>query len=91
VELMRKGVKPGDACLEALGRVSRNYNGDKKKLGTFELSYYALNKDGEYGSASLWKSAYDPSKSAHFAVHDGTAARLEACRYFFDEVGHLED
>ena len=91
VELMRKGAKPGDACLEALGRVSRNYNGDKKKLGTFQLSYYALNKDGEYGSASLWKSAYDPSKSTHFAVHDGTGARLEPCRYFFDEVGHVED
>ena len=55
VEMMRKGMKPADACLEALGRVARNYNGDKKKLGTFHLYYYALNKDGEYGSASLWK------------------------------------
>jgi N4-(beta-N-acetylglucosaminyl)-L-asparaginase len=91
VELMRKGTKPADACLEALGRVSRNYNGDKKKLGTFQLSYYALNKDGEYGAASLWKSAYDPAKIAHFAVHDGTEARLEPCKNFFDEVGHEED
>src|SRR5271169_2084036 len=51
VELMRKGIKPVDACLEALGRVARNYNGDKKKLGTFHLYYYTVNKNGEYGSA----------------------------------------
>jgi N4-(beta-N-acetylglucosaminyl)-L-asparaginase len=30
VESMRKGTKPTDACLEALGRVVRNYNCDKK-------------------------------------------------------------
>jgi N4-(beta-N-acetylglucosaminyl)-L-asparaginase len=90
VEMMRKGMKPGDACLEALGRVARNYNGDKQKLGTFQLSYYALNKDGEYGAASLWKSSQDPAKIAHYAVHDGTKARLELCKNFFDEVGHEE-
>jgi N4-(beta-N-acetylglucosaminyl)-L-asparaginase len=91
VESMRKGTKPAEACLEALGRVVRNYNGDKKKLGTFQLSYYALNKDGEYGAASLWKSAHDPNKIAHFAVHDGSEARLELCRNFYDEIGHEED
>jgi N4-(beta-N-acetylglucosaminyl)-L-asparaginase len=87
VEMMRKGMKPTDACLEALGRVVRNYNGDKKKLTTFHLFYYAVNKDGEYGSASLWKNTYDRPKSAQFAVHDGTEARLEKCKPFFDEVG----
>ena len=91
VEMMRKGVKPSDACLEALGRVVRNYNGDKKKLGTFHLYFYALNKDGEYGSASLWKNGYEPTKGAQFAVHDGTEAHLEPCRTFYDEVGHEED
>jgi N4-(beta-N-acetylglucosaminyl)-L-asparaginase len=91
VEMMRKGMKPADACLEALGRVVRNYNGDKQKLGTFHLYFYALNKDGEYGSASLWKNGYEKNKGAQFAVHDGTEARLEACKTFFDEVGHEED
>jgi N4-(beta-N-acetylglucosaminyl)-L-asparaginase len=91
VELMRKGTKPSDACLEALGRVVRNYNGDKQKLGTFQLTYYALNKDGEYGSASLWKSAHDPNKLQHFAVHDGSEARLELCKNFYEEIGHEED
>ncbi len=91
VEMMRKGMKPADACLEALGRVARNYNNDKKKLGTFHLYFYALNKDGEYGSASLWKNGYEPSKAAHFAVHDGSQAQLEPCKTFFDEVAHEED
>jgi N4-(beta-N-acetylglucosaminyl)-L-asparaginase len=91
VESMRKGTKPSDACLEALGRVVRNYNADKKKLGTFQLSYYALNKDGEYGAASLWKSAHDPNKLAHFAVHDGSEARLELCKNYYDEIAHEDD
>jgi N4-(beta-N-acetylglucosaminyl)-L-asparaginase len=87
VEMMRKGMKPVDACLEALGRVARNYNGDKKKLATFHLYYYAVNKDGEYGSASLWKNGYEAGKVAKFAVCDGTGSQLETCKAFFDEVG----
>jgi N4-(beta-N-acetylglucosaminyl)-L-asparaginase len=87
VEMMRKGMKPVDACLEALGRVARNYNGDKKKLATFHLYYYAVNKDGEYGSASLWKNGYEAGKVAKFAVCDGAGSRLETCRAFFDEAG----
>jgi N4-(beta-N-acetylglucosaminyl)-L-asparaginase len=91
VEMMRKGMKPTDACLEAMGRVARNYNNDKKKLGTFHLYYYALNKDGEFGSASLWKNGYEESKMAMFAVHDGTQARLVPCKPYFDEIGLEED
>jgi N4-(beta-N-acetylglucosaminyl)-L-asparaginase len=89
VELMRKGMKPTDACLEALGRVAHNYNNDKIKLQTFHLYYYAVNKDGEYGSASLWKNGYE-GKLASFAVHDGTKPRLEHCKPYFDEIGHEE-
>ena len=87
VEMMRKGMKPGDACLEALGRVVRNYNGDKKKLGTFHLYYYAVNKDGEYGSATLWKNGYEAGKVAKFSVCDAAGSRLETCKPFFDGLG----
>ena len=87
VEMMRKGMKPAEACLEALGRVARNYTGDKKKLATFHHYFYAVNKDGEFGSASLWKNGYEESKIAKFAVHDGTVARLVPCKTFFDEAG----
>ena len=87
VEMMRKGMSPTDACLEALHRVARNYNNDKKKLSTFHIYFYALNKDGLYGSASLWRNGYEESKRAKFAVHDGTEGRLENCATYFDEVG----
>lgn len=87
VEMMRKGMKPTDACLEALGRVARNYNNDKTKLDTFHLYFYALNKDGEYGSASLWKNGYEDNKVASFAAHDGTQARLVPCATYFDKLG----
>ena len=87
VEMMRKGMKPTDACLEALGRVARNYNGDKKKLATFHLYYYAVNKDGEFGSASLWKNGYEAGKVAKFAVCDAAGSRLETCRPYFDAAG----
>jgi N4-(beta-N-acetylglucosaminyl)-L-asparaginase len=86
VEMMRKGMSPTDACLEALHRVARNYNNDKKKLATFHIYFYALNKDGVHGSASLWRNGYDPNKRAKYAVHDGTEGRLEDCAAYFDEA-----
>lgn len=90
VEMMRKGMKPTDACMEAMGRVVRNYNGDKSKLGTFHIYFYGVNKNGEYGSASLWKNGYEAGRGAMFAVHDGTQARLVPCKPFYDEIGHEE-
>jgi N4-(beta-N-acetylglucosaminyl)-L-asparaginase len=88
VEMMRKGMKPADACMEAMGRVVHNYKGDKTRLTTFHLYFYGLNKDGEYGSASLWKNGYEEGKVAMFAVHDGTQAKLVPCKTYFDEIGH---
>src|SRR5712671_1471653 len=87
VEMMRKGTAPTDACLEALHRVARNYNNDKKKLATFHIYFYALNKDGLHGSASLWRNGYEAGKRAKYAVHDGTEGKLLDCAAFFDEVG----
>lgn len=89
VEMMRKGMAPADACLEALHRVARNYNHDKKRLRKFHLFFYALNKDGAHGSASLWANHYDKSP-AEYAVHDGAAARPARCASLFDE-SVLED
>ena len=82
VEMMRKGMSPTDACLEALHRVARNYKPYPERLKTFHLLYYALNKNGDYGSASLWaKSA--SGKTVQFAVHDGTKAQLLPCTPLF--------
>jgi N4-(beta-N-acetylglucosaminyl)-L-asparaginase len=85
IEMMRKGMSPTDACLEALHRIARNYKNDKKKLKTFHIFFYALNKDGVHGAASLWSNLYD-KRPAQYAVHDGTQARLVRCTPFFDEA-----
>ena len=87
IEMMRQGKSPMDACMEALARVAHNYKNDKRKLGTFHIYFYAINKDGSHGAASLWRNGYEPDKQAAYAVHDGTAARLVACKPFFDEIG----
>src|SRR5690349_18801410 len=87
VEMMRQGKSPTDACLEAMARVARNYKNEKKKLGTFHLYFYAINKDGLHGAATLWRNGYEASKQASYAVHDGTEARLVPCKPFFDEIG----
>jgi N4-(beta-N-acetylglucosaminyl)-L-asparaginase len=87
VEMMRKGMSPTDACLEALHRVARNYNNDKKRLTTFHIFFYALNKDGVHGAASLWRNTYDHTKHSSYAVHDGGEARLAECTPYFDEMG----
>jgi N4-(beta-N-acetylglucosaminyl)-L-asparaginase len=85
IEMMRKGMSPTDACLEALHRIARNYKNDKKKLKTFHIFFYALNKDGLHGAASLWNNLYD-KRPAQYAVHDGMQARLVRCTPLFDEV-----
>jgi N4-(beta-N-acetylglucosaminyl)-L-asparaginase len=90
VEMMRKGVSPKDACLEAMARVARNYNNDKKKLATFHIYFYAINKDGQHGAASLWRNGYEPSKHAMYAVHDGTESKLVECAPYLDEIGTSE-
>ena len=86
VEMMRRGKSPSEACMEAMGRVAHNYKKDKKKLATFHIFFYAINKDGMHGAASLWRSGYDKDKHAVYAVHDGTQARLVETTAFLDEV-----
>jgi len=86
IEMMRRGKSPEEACLEALARIAKNYNNDKKKLATFHIFFYALNKDGVHGAASLWRNHYSDKGHSVYAVHDGTQARLAECRAFFDEI-----
>ena len=83
VEMMRKGASPTEACLEALRRVARNYNGDKSRLGKFYVLFYALNKDGVHGGASLWALSKS-GRPRTYAVYDGTSARLVECAALFE-------
>jgi N4-(beta-N-acetylglucosaminyl)-L-asparaginase len=70
VENMRHGMSPKEACLDALKRVARNFNNDRTKLLQFDLSFYALRKDGEYAGAALWNRG-------KFSVNEGGESRLE--------------
>jgi N4-(beta-N-acetylglucosaminyl)-L-asparaginase len=80
VENMRHGMSPGEACLDALKRVSRNFDNDRKRLEKIDINFYALRRDGEYAGATLWNSRRpDGSWSKTFSVNDGGESRLEPC------------
>jgi len=81
VENMRQGMAPGEACLDALKRVARNFSNDQSKLAQFDLSFYALRKDGAYAGASLWGGP----RPRRFAVNDGGESRLEPCVTLFEQ------
>lgn len=62
VELMRQGKSPEQACSEAVQRVIRTTK-EKRLLRPdgkpkFNISFYAVNKKGEYGSASLYPARF---------------------------------
>jgi N4-(beta-N-acetylglucosaminyl)-L-asparaginase len=84
VEMMRKGMSPTNACLEALHRVVRNYDFDKSRLKMFDLQFYALNKDGEHGAATLWSARENPTS---YAVHDGTEPKSVPCTPLYEGTG----
>jgi N4-(beta-N-acetylglucosaminyl)-L-asparaginase len=80
VEHMRRGMKPTDAALETLKRVVAMTtprlllpNGRPR----FQLTFYALNKKGEVGGASLFPS--------RFAAYDGTASVRDTA-FLFDKA-----
>ena len=81
VENMRHGMSAKDAALDALKRVSRNYDDDRERLAQFDLFFYALRKDGDYAAASLW-SARDGS-ARRFAVNDGGKSRHEDAAFLY--------
>lgn len=82
VEWMRQGRSPEEACLEACKRVV-DYNMMRRLKGrdgrpTFDVKFYALNREGVFGGASLY-----PGSS--FAVHDGTTPRLVPAASWYKE------
>lgn len=60
VESMRQGKSPTDACMEALKRVVAMCPDSKRdaKGRPPQITFYALNKRGEYGSASMFPATY---------------------------------
>lgn len=84
VEAMRRGASPTEACLAALERVVKTTREkrllDEKGRPRFNLNFYAINKKGEFGAASMWSGG-------RFAVHDGTEARHVDSAFLFKREG----
>ncbi|MDX1493077.1 MAG: N(4)-(beta-N-acetylglucosaminyl)-L-asparaginase [Longimicrobiales bacterium] len=80
VEYMRQGMHPKDACLEALRRIvhvtveDRLLRDDGRP--SFNVNYYAVNKNGDYGGAAIYSGA-------RFAVSVDGNSRLEDSAYLF--------
>jgi len=80
VENMRRGMEPGEACLDVLRRIARR-TVDKRLVSepgkpNFAITFYALRKDGLFGAANM-------HGVARFAAHDGeTNAHRESLRLF---------
>jgi N4-(beta-N-acetylglucosaminyl)-L-asparaginase len=82
VEMMRKGMSPTDACMEALQRISHNFKNDKSRLTEFTVQFYALNKDGVHGGGTLWGTA--TGGTPNYAIHDGVSAKHVPFKALFD-------
>jgi N4-(beta-N-acetylglucosaminyl)-L-asparaginase len=80
VENMRHGMSPEEAGLDALKRISRNYNDDMTRLAYVSMFYYVLRKDGQYAGVSLWSNAGE--KARQYVVHDGTK-RYETAKFLY--------
>jgi N4-(beta-N-acetylglucosaminyl)-L-asparaginase len=82
VRHMSDGLSPTEACLKTLQWIAdhtrQKYLLDEKGRPNFEVTFYALRKDGTYGSARF-------RPGGKFAIHDGASARLEACASLFGE------
>ena len=79
VENMRRGMSPSDAAMDAIKRISARYNDNPVELRKFGINFYALNKKGEFGAASLWNGS-------RFAVHDGREAKLVDAAFLYQRA-----
>jgi len=87
VEFMRMGHFPEEACLQALKRITEKSKLlpnllNEDGLPRFGLKFYAINKKGDYGAASMW-SGRDPEEPSTFAVHDGQENKKKETAYLF--------
>lgn len=81
VEMMRNGMSPTDACLEALRRIVtftvEPHLLDEEGRPNFGVNYYAVNKNGEFGGAAIFQGA-------RYAVSVDGDSQLEDSAYLFE-------
>jgi N4-(beta-N-acetylglucosaminyl)-L-asparaginase len=91
VEHMRRGMAPTDAALETLRRVvamTPDRLLDERRRPTFDLTFYAVNKRGEVGGASLWSHSEGRCRNRRqFAAHDGSGTSMRDAAYLFEREG----
>jgi N4-(beta-N-acetylglucosaminyl)-L-asparaginase len=80
VEGMRQGLSPVDACLATLKRVVAMCPADKRDAQGRppQITYYAINKRGEYGAASMFPASYA-------ACDDSNGARTLDAAHLYDK------
>lgn len=81
VDFMRRGYSPEEACLQSLKRIAEKSKLQPRLLNIeglprFGLKFYAINKKGQYGAASMWSDG-------KFAVHDGQENKFAEIAYLF--------
>jgi len=81
VNFMSRGFSPEEACLKSLEQIADKskllpHLLNEKGLPRFGLNFYAVNKKGEYGGASMWSGR-------NFAVHDGKENKLRPIAYLY--------
>jgi N4-(beta-N-acetylglucosaminyl)-L-asparaginase len=84
VEFMRQGKSPEQACLQACERVVQHTKMrrlvDERGRPTFSVSFYALNRRGEFGAAAIYSGP-------KYAIHDGTESKLLPMAYLYEKEG----
>jgi N4-(beta-N-acetylglucosaminyl)-L-asparaginase len=79
VEFMRQGMTPEQALIKVMERViamTERRLLDDNGRPYFDLNYYAVNKKGDYASASAYEGR-------SFAVCDANGPRVEKCVFLF--------
>ena len=81
VEYMRDGLSPEGACLKACERIANQTKMqrllDDRGRPNFDVKFYAINRRGEFGSASIWSGG-------KMAVNTGEAiSRLVPAAYLY--------
>ncbi len=82
VRNMADGLEPTAACLEVLKWIAAHTKREdlleQPGRPAFQVTMYALRKDGAYGGASMFAGK-------HFVVADEQGAREEPCAYLFEQ------
>jgi N4-(beta-N-acetylglucosaminyl)-L-asparaginase len=86
VEFMRQGMSPEQALIKVMERViamTERRLLDENGRPYFDLNFYAVNKKGEFASASAYESSGPGSGPFSFAVADAQGARVLPMAYMW--------